>query len=153
MFGMGFTEILIIAVIAIIFLGPDKLPTAMVEIAKFFRNAKKTIGTVKNTIEEEMHVSDIKKEAIAYRKELLDASDNLKKSTDTSQISSKLTKIGDDILDDIKDDDDNIFAEEDVIQKTKKPQEVTFEKKDKQKENQEKDKDIKDTAEKESKYV
>ena len=35
MFGMGFTEILIIMVIAILFLGPDKLPGAMVDIAKF----------------------------------------------------------------------------------------------------------------------
>ncbi len=32
MFGMGFTEILMIAVVAIIFLGPDKLPSAMVKL-------------------------------------------------------------------------------------------------------------------------
>ncbi len=56
MFGLGFTEIIIIAIIAILFLGPDKLPTAMVDVAKFFRSVKKTIGTVKDSIEEEMHV-------------------------------------------------------------------------------------------------
>ncbi|MDQ1267985.1 MAG: hypothetical protein QG560_628, partial [Campylobacterota bacterium] len=27
MFGMGFTEIVVIAIIAILFLGPDKLPS------------------------------------------------------------------------------------------------------------------------------
>jgi len=43
MFGMGFSEILFIAVIAIIFLGPEKLPGAMVEIAKFIKNAKNAI--------------------------------------------------------------------------------------------------------------
>lgn len=79
MFGMGFTEILIIAVIAILFLGPDKLPSAMVEVAKFFRSVKKTIGTVKDSLEEEMNVSDIKEEALAYKRELLSASDELKK--------------------------------------------------------------------------
>lgn len=105
MFGMGFTEILIIAVVAIIFLGPDKLPTAMIEIAKFFRNTKKTIGTLKNSIEEEIHIKDIKQEALAYKKELLDASDNIKKATDSSKMSSKLTDIGDDIINNIKDDD------------------------------------------------
>ncbi len=104
MFGMGFAEILIIAVIAIIFLGPDKLPSAMVEIAKFFRNAKKTIGSVKDSIEDEINVSDMKKEALAYKKELLDASNKLKKVTDSSQISAGLTKIGDDILHDAKDE-------------------------------------------------
>jgi len=62
MFGMGFTEILIILVVAILFLGPDKLPTAMVDIAKFFRNMKKTIGTLKDSLEEEMNVSEIKQE-------------------------------------------------------------------------------------------
>ena len=54
MFGMGFTEILFIAVIAILFLGPDKLPSAMVDIAKFFRQVKKTLGTVKDSLEEEI---------------------------------------------------------------------------------------------------
>ena len=62
MFGMGFTEILIIAVIAILFLGPDKLPSAMVEIAKFFRSAKNAIGSVKDTLEEEMDMRTLRTE-------------------------------------------------------------------------------------------
>lgn len=74
MFGMGFTEILVIAVIAILFLGPDKLPSTMVEIAKFFRSAKNTLGSMKASIEDEMHVADIKQEALAYKQELEKAS-------------------------------------------------------------------------------
>ncbi|MEA1955000.1 MAG: Sec-independent protein translocase protein TatB [Campylobacterota bacterium] len=92
MFGMGFTEILIIAVIAILFLGPDKLPTAMVEIAKFFRNAKRTIGDVKDSLEQEMNVSEIKEEALAYKKELLDAKEKIEKTTD---IKANLTNLMD----------------------------------------------------------
>jgi len=38
MFGLGFMEILFIAIIAILFLGPDKLPGAMVDIAKFIKH-------------------------------------------------------------------------------------------------------------------
>lgn len=86
MFGMGFTEILLIAVIAILFLGPDKLPSAMVDIAKFFRTAKNTIGSVKDTFEEEINMSDIKKEALAYKKELEDASSQLSNATDINNI-------------------------------------------------------------------
>lgn len=125
MFGMGFTEILIIAVIAILFLGPDKLPSAMVEIAKFFRNVKKTIGTVKDSLEEEMNITDIKEEALAYKKELLSASDDLKKATDVSQVGASLTNLDDDFLDD-----------EPKLKKKKepvKPEKVTFEKKEKKK--------------------
>jgi sec-independent protein translocase protein TatB len=97
MFGMGFTEILIIAVIAVLFLGPDKLPSAMVEVAKFFRSVKKTVGTVKDSLEEEMNVADIKEEALAYKKELLSAGDNLKKATNIDSIGTSLSSLSYDI--------------------------------------------------------
>ncbi|MDD2789892.1 MAG: Sec-independent protein translocase protein TatB [Sulfurimonas sp.] len=95
---MGFSEMLIILVIAILFLGPDKLPSAMVDIAKFFRSMKKTIGTLKDSIEEEMNVSEIKKEALSYKKELLGASEELNRVTDMTKVGEAMSKIGDDIL-------------------------------------------------------
>jgi sec-independent protein translocase protein TatB len=124
MFGLGFTEILLIVVIAILFLGPDKLPSAMVDVAKFFRNVKQTVGTIKDTFEEEMNVSDIKNEVLSYKKELLDAGDNLKKSTGISEVGAQLTNLNDEIsLDDTPTLKKN--------KKKKEPQEVTFEKKPK----------------------
>jgi len=117
MFGMGFTEIVIIMVIAILFLGPDKLPGAMVDIAKFFRQMKKTVGTMKDTLEEEMNVSEIKQEALAYKKQLLDAQEKLDDATDISSISNKLTNLGDDIVGDI---DNTSPKEEEVTFKKKK---------------------------------
>lgn len=121
MFGMGFTEILIIAVIAILFLGPDKLPSAMIEVAKFFRNAKKTIGSVRDSLEEEMNVKDIKEEALSYKKELMDASHQLEKATDTSQLSAKIADFGDEILDDTpKEKQESVKAEKVTFEKKKK---------------------------------
>ncbi len=119
MFGMGFTEIMIIAVIAILFLGPDKLPGAMVDIAKFFRSAKNTIGSLKDTLEEEMHVKDIKEEALAYKKELLDTSEKIKNSTDIEHIGANLTSLDDDLLEDDEVDKDTTSQEEKQIPKTK----------------------------------
>ncbi len=124
MFGMGFTEILIIAVIAVLFLGPDKLPSAMVDIAKFFRSAKDAIGSVKDTLEEEMHMSDIKKEALAYKAQLED----VKASVD---VKAQLSSFDESLL-------------SDGLSSLKKPEpketeEVTFKKKKK------KDSDIKDS--------
>lgn len=126
MFGMGFTEILIIAVIAILFLGPDKLPSAMVEIAKFFRNAKRTIGDVKDSLEQEMNVSEIKQEALAYKKELLDAKESVRKHTDISEIGASLINLNDDML-----DDDALVVEEKKQKIEPKSEKVTFEKKTK----------------------
>ena len=120
MFGMGFVEILIIAVIAILFLGPDKLPSAMVDIAKFFRQMKKTVGSVKDSLEEEMNVSEIKQEALAYKNELLNAQEKVANATDMSDVGAKLTSLTDDIIGDIEDT-------------TPKEEEVTFKKKKKKK--------------------
>ena len=75
MFGMGFTEILLIAVVAILFLGPDKLPDAMVTIAKFFKSAKKAIGEAKSAIDDEVKISELKEEALGYKAKL-DAATN-----------------------------------------------------------------------------
>ncbi|MBW6489223.1 Sec-independent protein translocase protein TatB [Sulfurimonas sp.] len=96
MFGMGFTEIVIIAIIAILFLGPDKLPDAMVQIAKFFRSTKNTISSMKHSLEEEMNVKSMKEEALAYKKGLLDVTEEVKSATDIKKMAAKLTTLEDD---------------------------------------------------------
>jgi len=78
MFGIGFTELLLISIIAILFLGPDKLPQALVEMAKFIKGVKKTIGDAKSSLEEEMKIADLKDEALNYKKQLNDATEELK---------------------------------------------------------------------------
>ena len=70
MFGMSFAEILIIAVIAILFLGPEKLPEAMIKVAKFFKSFTRTINEAKNTIEEQVHLEELKNEGITYANKL-----------------------------------------------------------------------------------
>jgi sec-independent protein translocase protein TatB len=78
MFGIGFTEIVLISIIAILFLGPDKLPDTMVQIAKFIKSVKKTVGEAKSSLEEEMKIADLKDEALSYKKQLDDATSELK---------------------------------------------------------------------------
>lgn len=74
MFGMGFFEILLVAVIAIIALGPDKLPTAMVEVARFFKKFKNGIDEAKSTLDNELQLSDMKEEASKFKAQI----DNVK---------------------------------------------------------------------------
>ena len=77
MFGMGFMEILFIAIVAIIFLGPEKLPGAMVDIAKFIKNMKNAITDAKNTINEEINIDELKREALGYKEQLESANQEL----------------------------------------------------------------------------
>lgn len=93
MFGMGLGEIFLIAVIAILFLGPDKLPSTMVEIAKFFRSVKSTVSSARATLEEEMKLSELKEEALNYKKELTGASAELERMTNMTEIGTELNSI------------------------------------------------------------
>ncbi|GAA7923078.1 Sec-independent protein translocase protein TatB [Helicobacter pylori] len=68
MFGMGFFEILVVLIVAIIFLGPEKFPQAVVDMVKFFRAVKKTLNDAKDTLDKEINIEEIKKETLEYQK-------------------------------------------------------------------------------------
>ena len=70
MFGMGFMEILLIAIVAIIALGPEKLPTAMVQIAKFINKFKTGIADAKSTLDNELNISEMKAEATKFKSQI-----------------------------------------------------------------------------------
>ena len=80
MFGMGFSEIMIIAVIAVLFLGPDKLPSTMVEIAKFFKSFKSSINDAKSSFEQEIKMQELKDETLEYKKKLDEAATSVRKT-------------------------------------------------------------------------
>ena len=79
MFGMGISEIIIIAVVAVIVLGPDKLPNAMVNIAKFFKVFKQTINGAKSTFEQEIKIAELKEDAKKYKDSLTNGIDGVRK--------------------------------------------------------------------------
>lgn len=124
MFGMGLGEIFIIIVIAILFLGPDKLPTTMIEIAKFFRNVKSTVNSARSTIEEEMRLSEIKEEALNYKKQLTDASSELERMTNMTEVGAEIQSIKNDL-------DSAAAATPSAPAAPKQPEVITFEPKSK----------------------
>ena len=129
MFGMGFAEILIIGVIAILFLGPDKLPETMVQIAKFFKSVKTTVASAKNSIEEELHIQEIKEEANSYKQQFVDATNELEKSTGIEDLKDEMHEIQKGVYVDA--DTPTTPKKPDVDPAPKKPEVVTFAKKPK----------------------
>ena len=93
MFGMGFSELVVIAIIAVLFLGPDKLPSTMVEIAKFFRSMKQTVNSVKESINEEIHLEDIKKEALEYKQKLLEAETQINATVNVHSLNEEINSL------------------------------------------------------------
>jgi sec-independent protein translocase protein TatB len=157
MFGIGFTEILLISIIAILFLGPDKLPEAMVQIVKFIKGIKKTVGEAKSSLNEELRVADLKEEAMNYKKQLDSTTDELR----------GFKNIGLNEMDDILYDTDTqeihkptksspyADAEQPAMQVEEKSDTVTFKKKSKKKkkktEDESKEKTTEDTKQKSQK--
>ena len=90
MFGMGFMEIFLVLIVAIIALGPEKLPSAAIDIAKFFKKFKRGIDEAKSTLDQELNITQMKQEA-----------DNLKSSI--TQIQSNATQFSSTITSDLND--------------------------------------------------
>ena len=136
MFGMGFAEIVIIAIIAVIFLGPDKLPETMVNIAKFFRSMKTTVANAKESLDQELNISELKREALGYKEELMSASNELERVTNMANLDDEFDFVHDTVTKTtIKNDSAQTSNQSTTVLETKavEPEAVTFEKKKKTK--------------------
>jgi Tat protein translocase TatB subunit len=59
MFGVGFLEICVIALFALIFIGPQKLPDFMRQLGQFMVQARRMSNEVKSSIEAALQETDI----------------------------------------------------------------------------------------------
>ncbi|EKG3473676.1 Sec-independent protein translocase subunit TatB [Campylobacter coli] len=76
---MSFGEIIVILIVAILVLGPDKLPEAIVQIAKILKALKRNIDDAKSSIEKEVRINDLKEETKKYKDEFSSANENIRK--------------------------------------------------------------------------
>lgn len=76
---MSMGEILVILVVAILVLGPDKLPDTIVQIAKILKALKRNIDDAKSSIEEEIRINELKNEAKKYQNEITTTGENIRK--------------------------------------------------------------------------
>lgn len=79
MFGISMPEITVILIIAIIVLGPEKLPKMLVELAKYFKVIKKTINDAKSSFDQELRIAELKEDAKKYKESITQASEGVRK--------------------------------------------------------------------------
>ena len=72
MFGIGLGEFIFIVILGIIFLGPSKLPEALVQIAKFFKSFRQNIEEAKQAIEDDMQLDDLTEHTQNYKIKMQD---------------------------------------------------------------------------------
>lgn len=59
MFDIGFLEILVIAVLALLVLGPERMPEALRSVAKTFRSVRSMASGFKTEVEEQLRVHEL----------------------------------------------------------------------------------------------
>ena len=62
MFGLGVGEILLILAIALIFIGPERLPDLARSLAKGYAEFRRSFDEMKNTIEKDMHSLNVEEQ-------------------------------------------------------------------------------------------
>jgi len=59
MFDIGFLEMLVIAVLALLVLGPERMPGALRSVAKTFRSVRSMASGFKTEVEEQLRVHEL----------------------------------------------------------------------------------------------
>jgi sec-independent protein translocase protein TatB len=83
MFDIGFLEILVVGVLALLVLGPERLPGAMRSAAKAFRSVRNMASGFKQEVEEQLRVHELHENLKkAEQQNMQNLSPELQKSVD-----------------------------------------------------------------------
>ncbi|EKT4442771.1 TPA: Sec-independent protein translocase protein TatB [Stenotrophomonas maltophilia] len=80
MFDIGFSELLVIAVVALVVLGPERLPKAARFAGLWVRRARNQWDSVKQELERELQAEDIKRQMQDVRQGMQDTENQLRAS-------------------------------------------------------------------------
>jgi sec-independent protein translocase protein TatB len=85
MFDIGFTEMMIIAVVALVVLGPDRLPKVARQAGEWMGKLRRYVDDVKSDINRQMELDELRK----LQKEVKDAAQSLQTSVESAVTETK----------------------------------------------------------------
>ena len=85
MLNLGMSELLVFAIIAVIVLGPEKLPTAMRAVIRWYRQVKALINNVQRDIERELEITEIREKMDAELKRIKEIEQHMQAQLDQIQ--------------------------------------------------------------------
>jgi sec-independent protein translocase protein TatB len=104
MFDVGFGELLLIAVVALVVLGPERLPGAARTAGALLRRQRRGRASVRDEVEKELHAEELKRnlrEAGARaREDIRAAADDVRERVDPGDLGDLGGTHGDDRRDD-----------------------------------------------------
>ncbi|WP_409439007.1 Sec-independent protein translocase protein TatB [Psychromonas sp. GE-S-Ul-11] len=124
MFDIGFWEIVLISVIGLVVLGPQRLPIAIRTVLKWVNTAKSMANSVKNEISQELELHEMNENMLKKGKqELEQLNPNLKASIDemkqdVEQLTQPYKNNVDDIIKSVKETPKQSIADDAIPEKT-----------------------------------
>lgn len=82
MFDVGFAELLLLSLIALLVLGPERLPRIARTLGGLSRKARSSWLSLKRSIDEEIRQQDLKKPVDKFREDFQSTVDDFKSSVD-----------------------------------------------------------------------
>lgn len=84
MFDIGFWELVLISVVGLVVLGPERLPVAIRNVSRWVGAARRMAGSVKDELEQELKIKELQDNLRkAEEMQMKDISPDLQKSVDT----------------------------------------------------------------------
>ena len=83
MFDVGFTEILLLSLVGLLVLGPERLPRVARTLGGLTRKARSSWLNLKRSIEAEMRAEDLKEPLKHFEKEIKSTVDEVKSGVDS----------------------------------------------------------------------
>lgn len=97
MFDVGFAELLLLSVVGLLVLGPERLPRVARTLGGFARKARSSWVSLKHTIEAELRAAEVKQPLKDFENEIKSTVDSVKSSIDT--LKSGVDKLKDPLKD------------------------------------------------------
>ena len=95
MFDMGFTEVVLIGVVALVVIGPERLPGVAVTVGKYVGRLKRFMTNVRADVESELKTDEIRKLLAAQQEELSSLKDVVSEASKGLDVSGVAKSIDD----------------------------------------------------------
>ena len=98
MFDLGFTEMMLIGIVALVVIGPERLPAVARTAGKYFGRLKRFMTTVKADVEQELRADELREILNKQQQELNSLKDTINEAgREIEQEAAALNEAGNDL--------------------------------------------------------